>query len=136
MYLLTIVPAAVLVVVFMLPKDKAHTVPLTRSVYNFWVGLNTGSILWIILFYFLFHFQPAMGALWTNYLIEELHFTQTQIGFADGASYVGLFMGVLIFATMGIKWQDRLGLKIYYGAVYLSIDTKDTMICALKNVKS
>jgi len=111
MYLLALVPLAVLIVVFMLPKDKAVTVPLRKSISYFWVGLNTGPVLWIIMFYFLFHFQPAMGALWTNYLIEELHFTQTQIGFTDGASYIGLFVGVLIFATLGIKWQDRLGLK-------------------------
>lgn len=111
MYLLALVPAAVLIVVLKLPKDKAVTIPLSKSVHNFWIGLNTGSILWIILFYFLFHFQPAMGALWTNYLIEELQFTQTQIGFTDGASYVGLFLGVLIFASLGIKWQDKFGLK-------------------------
>lgn len=111
MYLLALVPLAVLIVVFFLPRDTSIPIPLKNSVVNFWEGLHTGPVMWIILFYFLFHFQPAMGALWTNYQIEELHFTQTQIGFADGASYIGLFIGVIIFATAGIRWQDRLGLK-------------------------
>ncbi|MFC1853510.1 hypothetical protein ACFL27_25245 [candidate division CSSED10-310 bacterium] len=111
MSLLALVPFAVLLVVLLLPKDKAITIPLGESISNFWKGLNTGPVLWIIAFSFLFHFQPAMGALWTNYLIEGLHFTQTEIGFADGASYVGLFIGVLIFATAGIRWQEKFGLK-------------------------
>ena len=81
---------------------------------NFWNGINTGPILWIILFYFLFHFQPAMGAIWTNYLIESLHFTQTHIGYADGVSYVGSFLGVLLFVWLGIKWQDTYGLRAVF----------------------
>ena len=109
--LLAVVPLVVLLVVMRLPKDKAALIPLKASVANFWHGLNTGPVLWIILFYFLFHFQPAMGALWTNHLIEDLHFSQTQVGIADGASYFGYFVGVLIFAFLGIRWQDRLGLK-------------------------
>lgn len=111
MYLLALVPLAVLFVVFTLPKDTAVPVPIKKSVLNFWEGLHTGPIMWIILFYFLFHFQPAMGALWTNYLIEGLHFSQTQVGFADGASYIGLFLGVIIFAKFGIRWQEQLGLR-------------------------
>jgi len=78
---------------------------------NFWEGLNSGPVLWIMFFYFLFHFQPAMGALWNNYLIENLGFSQTQIGFSDGASNLGLFLGVLLFAWVGVKLQDRYGLK-------------------------
>lgn len=109
--LLALVPVIVLIFVFMLPKDKGESIPLTSSVKNFWDGLNTGHILWIVVFYFFIHFQPSLGALWTNHLIENLHFTQTQIGFADGASYVGYFLGVLIFAWIGVKWQDRLGLR-------------------------
>ncbi|MCP4022083.1 MAG: folate/biopterin family MFS transporter, partial [Desulfobacteraceae bacterium] len=69
---------------------------------------------WIILFYFLFHFQPAMGALWTNYLITQIHFTQTQIGHADSLAYFGAFAGVLLFAWIGIKWQDLLGLRALF----------------------
>ena len=108
---LAAVPLVVFWVVLRLPRDTARSIPLKDSVVNFWNGINTGPIVWIILFYFLFHFQPAMGALWTNYLIESLHFTQTQIGYAEGVSYVGVFLGVLLFVWLGIKLQDRYGLK-------------------------
>jgi len=111
MYLLALVPLGVLGFVLLLPRDRAVPIPLKRSVMNFWTGLNTGAILWIMVFNFIFHFQPAMGPLWNNHLIENLGFSQTQIGLADGASYLGLFCGVLVFATLGIRWQDRLGLK-------------------------
>jgi MFS family permease len=111
MIALAMVPLAVLIVVLFLPKDKAASIPLKESVLNFWTGLNTGPVLWIILFYFLFHFQPAMGALWTNYLIESLEFSQTQIGFADGAANVGFFLGVILFAKLGVHWQENFGLK-------------------------
>jgi MFS family permease len=108
---LAAVPLLVFTVVTRLPKDVASPIPIRRSVSNFWEGWNTGPIVWIVLFYFLFHFQPALGALWTNYLIETLEFTQTQIGFADGVAYAGFFLGVVLFARLGIKWQDRFGLK-------------------------
>ena len=108
---LAAVPLIVFWVVLRLPRDTARSIPLKDSIVNFWNGINTGPIVWIILFYFLFHFQPAMGALWTNYLIESLHFTQTQIGYAEGVSYVGFFLGVLLFAWLGVKLQDRYGLK-------------------------
>ncbi len=111
---LALVPAVVLLVVLRLPKDRSATIPLTESVSNFWRGLNTGPVLWIILFYFLFHFQPAMGALWTNYLITQIKFTQTQIGYADSMAYLGYFIGVLVFAWLGIKWQDRLGFRTLF----------------------
>ncbi len=104
-------PFLVLLVALRLPKDKAHSIPLTSSVTNFWNGLNTGPILWVVVFYFLFHFQPQAGALWNNYLIEELKFEQSQIGMADSASYVGYFFGTLAFARWGIRWQDAYGLK-------------------------
>lgn len=108
---LALVPLAVLVVVLLLPADRAAAVPLRRSALAFWNGLNTGPILGVILFYFVFHFQPAIGPLWNNYLIESLHFTQTQIGLSDGASSLGFFLGVLLFAWKGVHWQDRIGLR-------------------------
>jgi MFS family permease len=108
---LAAVPLVVFTVVTRLPRDVASPIPIRQSVSNFWEGWNTGPIVWIVLFYFLFHFQPALGALWTNYLIETLQFTQTQIGFADGVAYTGYFLGVVLFAWLGIKWQDRFGLK-------------------------
>ena len=111
LYLLALVPLIVLIVVLMLPKDTASSIPLKESITNFWNGLNTGPVLWIILFYFLFHFQPSLGALWTNHLMVNLHFTQTQIGYADASAYFGYFTGVLLFAFIGIRWQDRLGLR-------------------------
>ena len=120
MRLLSIVPFLTLLIVLLLPKDKATPIPLKRSVLNFWDGLNSGPILWIMLFYFIFHFQPAMGALWNNYLIEGLGFSQTQIGLADGASNLGAFLGVLLFALMGVKWQDRFGLRLLFRVYILA----------------
>ncbi|MEW6751986.1 MAG: hypothetical protein AB1505_13560 [Candidatus Latescibacterota bacterium] len=108
---LAAVPLAVLLVVLLLPADRAATVPLRLSALAFWRGLNSGPILGVILFYFVFHFQPAIGPLWNNYLIESLHFTQTQIGLSDGAAYAGYFVGVLLFAWKGVHWQDRVGLR-------------------------
>ncbi len=116
------VPLLVLGAVILLPRDRAVPIPVTRSIQGFWEGLNTGPILGVMLFYFIFHFQPAMGPLWNNHLIETLGFTQTQIGFADGCSYVGLFLGVLLFAWKGVRWQDLLGLrKIFRFYIVLSV---------------
>jgi hypothetical protein len=116
------VPLIVCWVVLSLPRDTASSIPLKDSVSNFWNGLNTGPIVWIILFYFLFQFQPAMGALWTNYLIESLRFTQTQIGYAEGVGNAGFFLGVLLFAWAGVKLQDKYGLKsIFKVFILLSI---------------
>ncbi len=106
---LAIVLVLVFLVVLRLPKDTTASIPLRESVANFWKGLNTGPVLWIILFYFLFHFQPAMGALWTNYLITQIKFTQAQIGYADSVAYFGYFIGVLVFAWMG-SWDCPMGL--------------------------
>jgi MFS family permease len=116
---LAAVPLAVLLVVLRLPRDEARPVAIRQSVSAFWDGLNTGPILWVVIFYFLFHFQPALGALWTNYLIEEIKFTQTQIGYADGVAYAGYFIGVLLFARYGIRWQDRYGLRTMFRAFIL-----------------
>ncbi len=122
MYGLAVVPLIVLIAVIKLPRDTAVFIPLKTSVLNFWNGLNTGPILWIILFYFLFHFQPAMGALWTNYCIETLGFSQTQIGISDGFVNIGMFIGVILFAVVGIGWQDRFGLRrIFQVFIMLSI---------------
>lgn len=119
---LALVPVGLLVFVLLLPKDRATPIPIKASVLNFWEGLNTGPILWVMFFYFLFHFQPAMGALWNNYLIQDLHFTQTQIGFSDGASNLGFFLGVLVFAWKGVRWQDALGMRrIFKIFIVLSI---------------
>ncbi|MFA7329706.1 MAG: hypothetical protein WC326_01410 [Candidatus Delongbacteria bacterium] len=119
---LCIMPLITLGFVLLMPKDKAKPIPVRRSVRNFWDGLNSGPILWIMLFYFIFHFQPALGALWTNHLIENLHFSQTQIGLADGASNFGYFLGVILFAVVGIKWQDKMGLrKLFKIYILLSV---------------
>jgi MFS family permease len=111
---LAAVPVLVLLVVFKLPKDRSVSIPVRQSVANFWQGLNTGPVLWIILFFFLFHFQPAMGALWTKHLIAGIGFTQTQIGYADSVAYTGYFVGVILFVWLGIRWQDRLGFKTLF----------------------
>ncbi len=114
MIALALVPLGVLVMVLFLPRDRAVPVPLKRSIQEFWRGLNTGPILGVILFYFIFHFQPAMGAIWNNYLLESLAFTQTQVGVADGVTYAGFFLGVLLFAWKGVRWQDRFGLRAMF----------------------
>ncbi|MBI5209047.1 MAG: hypothetical protein HY927_03645 [Elusimicrobia bacterium] len=119
---LGLAPLLVLLAVLRLPRDQGGTIPLRESVLNFWAGINTGPVLWIVVFYFLFHFQPAMGALWNNYLIETLKFTQTQIGVADGVSNAGYFVGVLLFARYGVRWQDRFGLRrVFQVVIVLSI---------------
>jgi MFS family permease len=122
MFGLALVPIAVLLVVTRLPKDTEVSIPIKQSLANFWAGLNTGPIVWIILFYFLFHFQPALGAIWTNYTIEELGFTQTQIGIADGVANFGFFLGVLLFVFLGIILQDKFGLRnVFRLFIFLSI---------------
>lgn len=122
MLALALVPGLVLFAVWMLPKDQAQPIPLKESILNFWRGLNTGPVLWIIVFTFLFHFQPAMGALWNNYLLTDLGFSQTQAGIGDGASNAGLFAGVLLFVFLGVRWQDRIGLRnIFKLYILLSI---------------
>jgi MFS family permease len=111
MVALAAVPLLVLGAALLLPRDRAQPVPVTRSMNEFWRGLNSGPLLGVMLFYFVFHFQPALGALWNNYLIESLHFSQTEIGISDGASSAGAFAGVLLFAWKGVAWQERLGLR-------------------------
>lgn len=111
MLALAVVPLLVLGAVLLLPRDRAVPVPVTRSMGEFWRGLNSGPLLGVMLFYFVFHFQPALGALWNNYLIEKLSFSQTEIGVSDGATSAGAFVGVLLFAWKGVAWQERLGLR-------------------------
>ena len=108
---LAIVPAIVFCIALLLPADRAAAIPLGRSIRNFWVGLNTGPLLWIILFYFLFHFQPQGSAIWNAYLIDTLHFSQTQIGYSDGTAYAGYLVGTIAFARWGLPLQDKIGLK-------------------------
>lgn len=108
---LGLVPLVLLGVVLLLPRDRALPIPVTRSIGEFWRGLNSGPILAVMLFYFIFHFQPAMGALWNNYLLETLKFSQTEVGISDGATWGGAFVGVLLFAWKGVHLQDRLGLR-------------------------
>jgi len=111
MVTLAAIPLVILLVVLLLPRDRAPSIPLKSSIGAFWGGLYSGPILGVMVFYFIFHFQPALGPIFNNYLIESLHFTQTEIGVADGAAYGGLFLGVLIFAWQGIRWQGRLGMR-------------------------
>jgi hypothetical protein len=122
MVALAAVPALVLGAALLLPRDRAVPIPVTRSMGEFWRGLNSGPLLGVMLFYFVFHFQPALGALWNNYLIETLSFSQTEIGVSDGAASAGAFVGVLLFAWKGIAWQEQLGLRrIFRLYIVLSI---------------
>ncbi|HVZ32097.1 MAG TPA: hypothetical protein VG963_06720, partial [Polyangiaceae bacterium] len=108
---LALVPALVLVAVWRLPRDRATPIRVTQSVVEFWSGLNTGPILSVMVFYFIFNFQPALGPLWNNYLLEQLKFSQTELGWNDAATNFGYFLGVLVFTWKGIGWQERLGLR-------------------------
>jgi hypothetical protein len=108
---LAVVPLIVLAAVLRLPRDRAVTIPLRRSIAAFWRGLNTGPVLGVLVFYFVFFFQPAVGTIWTEHLLRDLGFSQTQAGIGDGAGYFGYFVGVLLFAWKGVKWQERLGLR-------------------------
>ena len=132
MQVLALAPLTVLVVALQLPADKATPIPLLKSVANFWDGLNTGPILWIIVFYFMFHFQPAAGAIMTNYQLETLKFTQDQAGFTDSMANVGYFLGVVVFAKYGVRWQDSVGLKrIFQIFILLSIGASLTQYAVL-----
>lgn len=115
---LALVPLVLLGVVLLLPRDRARPIPLRRSVGEFWRGLNSGPILAVMLFYFIFHFQPAMGALWNNHLLESLKLSQSEVGIADGATYAGSFLGVLLFAWKGVHLQDRLGLRKLFASTF------------------
>ena len=122
LYMLGLVPLTVLLVTLRLPKDKKISIPLRESAGNFWSALNTGPVLWIILFYFLFKFQPSLGTIWLYHLIENLHYTQTQIGYCEAFNHVGHFLGVLLFVWAGIKWQDKLGFRNLFRAyIFVSI---------------
>jgi len=111
---LAAVPLMVLLPVLRLPRDTAVPIPLRRSIANFWAGLNSGSVLGIMLFTFLFLFQPQAGALLYNYWADTLHFTQTQIGIGTGAANAGYFLGVLLFMWKGVRWQERYGMRVLF----------------------
>jgi len=108
---LAAVPLMVLVPVLRLPRDTAVPIPLTRSIAQFWSGLNSGSVLGVMLFYFLFYFQPQAGPLFYTYQEKTLHFTQTQIGVGTAAGMAGYFAGVLLFMWKGVRWQERYGMR-------------------------
>ena len=108
------VPLLVLLFVLRLPKDTATPIPVTRSIAQFWAGLNSGAILGIMVFFFLIHFQPMFGPIFVNYVTETLRFSQTQVGFANAAGNVGYFAGVLLFVWKGVRWQERIGLRALF----------------------
>ena len=105
---LAAVPLMVLVPVLRLPRDTAVPIPVTRSIAQFWAGLNSGSVLGIMLFYFLFFFQPQAGPLFYNYQEKALHFTQSQIGIGTSAGMAGYFIGVLVFRVEGRRLAGAL----------------------------
>jgi hypothetical protein len=122
MPILAAIPLIMLVTVLFLPKERTAAIPLKRSVLNFWNGLNTGPILGVMAFYFIFHFQPALGTLWNSYQTDTLQFTPEQIGIADGVGGLGLFLGVLFFVWKGVNWIDTVGLrKIFRIYIFASI---------------
>src|SRR5688572_22323997 len=62
---LALMPLLVLAMAWRLPRDKVAAIPLRRSIAEFWAGLNTGPILAVMLFFFIFHLQPMLGPIWT-----------------------------------------------------------------------
>jgi len=119
---LAIVPFTVFLVALKLPVDKKASIPLKSSVKNFWDGLNTGPVLWVILFYFLFKFQPSLGSIWLFHLIENLHYSQTQIGFCEAFNHGGHFLGILFFVFSVVKWQEKVGFRnLFRVYIFLSI---------------
>jgi MFS family permease len=131
---LALVPLGVLVAVLRLPRDAAAvTVPLRRSIAAFWRGLNSGPVLGVLVFFFVFFFQPSLGPLWNDHLLRDLGFSKSQAGIGDAAAYVGYFLGVLFFTWKGVKWQERFGLRkvfrvyiitsaVLYLSLYLLVD--------------
>lgn len=111
---LAVVPLLVLSAAWLLPKDTTAPIRLSESFGQFWRGLNTGPILAVMLFYFVFNFQPAMGPLWNNYLLTQLHFAQSQVGISESVGYCGYFLGVVLFTRQGIRWQDRFGMRTLF----------------------
>jgi MFS family permease len=111
MVTLALVPLAVLLAALRLPKDTARSVSVKHSVLQFWNGINTGPVLVVMVFFFTFKFQPSMGPLWTNYLLDHHKFTQSQAGIADAAASLGSFLGVALFTRYGILWQEKLGMR-------------------------
>jgi MFS family permease len=111
---LAAVPLLVLLGVLRLPRDSTTPIPLTRSIARFWTGLNTGTVLAVVPFYFLFFFQPQAGLLFYDYQAHTLHFTQTQIGVGIAAGMVGYFVGVLLFMWKGVRWQERYGMRTLF----------------------
>jgi MFS family permease len=114
MVVLALVPLAVLLAALRLPKDTAQPVSVKHSVLQFWSGINSGPVLAVMVFFFTFKFQPSMGPLWTNYLLDHHKFTQSQAGISDATSSLGAFIGVLLFTRYGVHWQERLGMRRPY----------------------
>ena len=123
---LAAVPLLMLLFVLRLPRDTAVPIPVARSIAQFWAGLNSGSILPIMLFFFLIHFQPQFGPIFITYMTTKLHFSQAQFGFANGAAYVGYFAGVLLFIWRGVRWQERLGLRKLF-RIYIVVGAAVTL---------
>jgi hypothetical protein len=117
---MAVVPLIVLVFVLRLPRDSAVAIPLRRSIAEFWRGLNTGPVLGVLVFYFVFFFQPSVGTIWTDHLLRDLGFSQTQAGIGDSAGYAGYFVGVALFAWKGVRWQERIGLRKLFG-IYIVV---------------
>ena len=95
-----------------LPRDVASPIPLTRSIAQFWAGLNSGSVLGIMLFYFLFFFQPQAGS-----DLHQLHgrrrctSRRRRSASATAPGYAGYFVGVVLFVWKGVRWQERYGMR-------------------------
>ncbi len=122
-------PILVLSIAVRLPKDTVQSISIIESMSNFVKALKP-DLLWASLFFFLFHFQPALGVIWTNFLRDDLGFSKTLIGWLNGISYFGLFIGVLAYRKYGIKLQEKFGLR-YMFKIYMVLNAVLTLMLYL-----
>lgn len=82
-----------------------------------WVGIyfrhlvhgkaTSSAIFYAALFLFLWRFTPSFGAPWEDFYINQLHIDPEKYGFFGIISYLGWFLGSMIY----IRYLDKFNLK-------------------------
>lgn len=65
------------------------------------------SIFAAAIFIFLWRFTPSFGAPWQDYFLNQVKIDQETYGYFDVVSYLGWFVGSILFA----KWLDKYNIK-------------------------